>query len=327
MSRPAVLVTGAAGFIGSHLCEALLRRGTAVIGLDNFNSFYDPAVKRSNWACVAELARSLQVPCTLAEGDITDTVFLEQLFSESEIEAVIHLAAYAGVRPSIADPLLYAAVNVDGTVALLEQMRRRGIRRLLFASSSSVYGNNTKVPFSEDDPVDRAISPYAATKKAAEVLCHTWFHLYGITTACLRFFTVFGPRQRPDLAIHKFLRLVMENKPIPFFGDGTMRRDHTYIDDIIDGVLRALDWSSAPSPKYEIFNLGNSRTVTLDELVKTVEQVTGRKAVIDYQPQPPGDVECTYADISRASRVLGYRPRTDLITGMRSEYEWLKQMS
>lgn len=322
---PTILLTGAAGFIGSHVCEALLRRGHAVAGLDSFNDYYDPAVKRRNIGEAAHTARSTGSAFHLAEGDIRDTAFLRRVFMEHRPDAVIHLAAYAGVRPSIDDPRLYAQVNIIGTVNVLECMKEFGVKRLCFASSSSVYGNNLKVPFSESDPVDRAISPYAATKKAGEVICHTYHHLYGVNTACLRFFTVYGPRQRPDLAIHKFTRLMCEGKQIPFYGDGSMLRDHTYIGDIVDGVLRALEWTDSREGRYDIFNLGESRTVSLTELVGAIAHVTGREPVLKRLPMQPGDVLATYADITHAREVLGYDPKTRLEDGLEAFWDWYRR--
>jgi len=319
-----ILVTGGAGFIGSHVCEALLRRGDTVVALDSFNDYYDPRIKRRNIVEVQATATGLHAGFHLAEGDIRDVVFLDHLFSQYSFDAVIHLAAYAGVRPSIENPQLYTEVNVLGTVNVLEAMRKHNVKRHVFASSSSVYGNNKKIPFNESDPVDQAISPYAATKKAGEIMCHTYHHLYDINTACLRFFTVYGPRQRPDLAIHKFSRLIMEGKPIPFYGDGSMRRDHTYISDIVDGVVKALDWTSSIELRYDIFNLGNSQTITLSELVKTIEQVVGKEAVLNRLPQPPGDVDCTYADISHARKVLGFMPGTSIVGGITGFYNSIK---
>lgn len=318
-----VLVTGGAGFIGSHVCEALLRKGIPVVALDSFNDYYDPKIKRRNIKEVMETAQSACVRFTVADGDIRDDLFLEDLFSTHDFDAVIHLAAYAGVRPSIENPKLYADVNVMGTINVLAAMRVHAVKRMIFASSSSVYGNNKKIPFSESDPVDKAISPYAATKKAGEVICHTYHHLYDMSIACLRFFTVYGPRQRPDLAIHKFTRLILEGNPIPFFGDGSMRRDHTYIDDIVAGVMKALDWTETKSPRYDIFNLGNSQAITLTELVQTIEQVVGKKAIINRLPQPPGDVDCTFADIQHAKEILSFNPMTPLRVGLIKYYKSL----
>ncbi|MEA5032163.1 MAG: GDP-mannose 4,6-dehydratase [Sphaerochaeta sp.] len=319
-----ILVTGGAGFIGSHVCEALLHRGDTVIALDNFNEYYDPQIKRRNIGEIQVNATDMHIRFHVVEGDIRDVVFLEYVFSKYNINAVIHLAAYAGVRPSIENPQLYTEVNVLGTVNILEAMKKHNVKRHVFASSSSVYGNNKKIPFSEADPVDHAISPYAATKKAGEIMCHTYHHLYAINTACLRFFTVYGPRQRPDLAIHKFTRLIMEGKPIPFYGDGTMRRDHTYIDDIVDGVVKALDWTFSNELRYDIFNLGNSQTISLSELVQTIERVVGKKAILNRLPQPPGDVDCTYADISHARKVLGFKPEISIISGIARFYDSIK---
>jgi UDP-glucuronate 4-epimerase len=309
-----VLVTGAGGFIGSHLCEALLRRGDEVVGLDNFDTFYDPAVKR----------RNLTVPSadrgfSLLEGDIRD---LDTVRSALQgCQAVVHLAARAGVRPSIEQPLLYQDVNINGTMVILEACRIAEVAKVIFASSSSVYGNNEKVPFSENDTVDYPISPYAATKKAGELLCHTYHHLYDMSISCLRFFTVFGPRQRPDLAIHKFVRLIESGQSIPVFGDGSMRRDFTYIDDIVDGVCRALDRCSA----YHIYNLGNSNPVRLSDLIAHIEDAMGCKADLDRRPLQPGDVQRTYADPQRSREELGFDPQTDIATGLRQFVAWFRE--
>ena len=309
-----VVVTGAAGFIGSHLCQALLARGKRVIGLDNFNDFYDPAVKRRNVAALSDEPRF-----SLMEGDIRDADAVDRVFSP-QTDAVVHLAARAGVRPSIEDPLLYQDVNVQGTCVLLEGARRHGVRRFIFGSSSSVYGNNSKVPFCESDPVDHPISPYAATKKAGELLCHTYHHLFGLNVTCLRFFTVYGARQRPDLAIHKFTRLIEAGEPIPVFGDGTMMRDHTYIDDIIAGVLAAIDRCRG----YAIYNLGESRPVSLSDLISAIERALGRKAIINRLPLQPGDVERTFADVTLARAELGYEPSMDLDEGLRRFVAWFR---
>jgi len=310
-----VVVTGGAGFIGSHLCEALLAQGWDVVGLDNFDTFYDPRVKRRN------LAPSLADPrFRLAEGDILDAPFVERVLGDG-VDVVVHLAARAGVRPSIENPLLYQKVNVEGTAVLIEAARTFGIRRFVFASSSSVYGNNRKVPFHESDRVDHPISPYAATKKAGELLAHTYHHLFGMDITCLRFFTVYGPRQRPDLAIHKFVSLIEAGQPIPVFGDGTMRRDFTYIDDIIAGVLPAIERCTG----YHIYNLGESRPVALSDLIHAIEEALGRKATLERLPPQPGDVDQTYADVTAASADLGYEPSTDLATGLARFVEWFRQ--
>ncbi len=309
-----VLVTGGAGFIGSHLSERLLARGDDVTVLDNFNDFYDPAIKREN----AEAVRA--AGGRIVEGDIRDIEGMGRLFAEGELDAVVHLAAMAGVRPSLADPLHYADVNVRGTLILLEEVRRREGTRFVFASSSSVYGANAKVPFGEADDIHHPVSPYAATKRAGELHCYTHHHLYGIPTTCLRFFTVYGPRQRPEMAIHKFVRAALAGEPIPFFGDGSSRRDYTYVDDIVDGCVRALDRCEG----YEIFNLGESETTSLDELVRLVGEACDREPVIDRRPFQPGDVPVTYADVSKARERLGYAPSTPVREGLRKFVEWYR---
>jgi UDP-glucuronate 4-epimerase len=320
-----ILVTGAAGFIGSHVCERLLAGGHEILALDNFDRFYSPAAKRRNLEACSGHPRF-----RLLEADIRDVDGIEAYLAvdgPAGIDAVVHLAARAGVRPSIEAPLLYSRVNVEGTAAMLELARRRGIRRFVFASSSSVYGNNRKVPFSETDPVDRPISPYAATKQAGELLCHTYHHLYGLSVVCLRFFTVYGPRQRPDLAIHKFTRLMSEGSPIPMFGDGTTERDYTYIDDILQGVEAAMELTAAPDPLYEIVNLGESRTTSLRQLVELIASALGVEPRIDRLPLQPGDVERTYADISRARALLGYAPSTPVEEGIPRFIEWFRSQA
>lgn len=309
-----ILVTGAAGFIGSHLCDALLRSGHAVTGLDCLDDFYDPDVKRRNLAGATRQPRFRFV-----EGDIRDAGCVGGVVVRGQVDAVVHLAARAGVRPSIEQPLLYEDVNVRGTLVILEACRR-GDCKLIFASSSSVYGNNRKVPFAETDPVDDPISPYAATKKAGELLCHTYHHLYGIPTTCLRFFTVYGPRQRPDLAIHKFTRLIESGRPIPVFGDGSMERDFTYIDDIIDGIIRAIERCNG----YKIYNLGESQPIAVRNLVTALEQALGKQAVVNRLPLQPGDVRRTFADVSAAQRDLGYEPRTDIHAGLARFVAWFR---
>jgi UDP-glucuronate 4-epimerase len=320
-----ILVTGGAGFIGSHLCERLLLAGHDLVVIDNFNDFYDPHLKRRNIADVTQTAARCGREFILCEGDIRDGAFVAALFAQEGPEAVIHLAAAAGVRPSIQNPLYYEEVNVRGTMHLLEAARSAGIRPFIFASSSSVYGNNPKVPFAESDPVDHPISPYAATKKAGELICHTYHHLYGMNIACLRFFTVYGPRQRPDLAIHKFTRLILERKPIPLYGDGTTSRDYTYVDDIVDGVVGALAWVCTDEARYDIFNLGESRPVELRRLVEMIEAETGEKALIERMPLQPGDVERTYADIAKSTAMLGYRPTTSIEEGIRAFVRWYRE--
>ena len=311
-----VLVTGAAGFIGSHLCERLLSEGTVVVGLDNFDGFYSRRIKEAN------IAMSLSNKnFKLVEGDIRDAACVEKILSDKKPEMIIHLAAKAGVRPSIEDPIGYEDVNVHGTVVMLEAAKKFGIKKFIFASSSSVYGNNKKVPFSESDNVDFPISPYGATKKAGELICHTYSHLYGMNITCLRFFTVYGPRQRPDLAVHKFSRLIEQGRPIPVFGDGSMMRDFTFIDDIINGVISAINNCDG----YEIYNLGESRPVRLDEMIKAMEKVLGKKAVINKLPEQPGDVKQTYADVTKAKRKLGYNPRTDFAAGLEKFVKWFRE--
>ncbi len=309
------LVTGAAGFIGSHLCRRLLDDGWNVVGVDNFDDFYDPQIKHSNIKGCLE-SENFQ----LVEADIRDSAAMDKVISE-QLEIIVHLAARAGVRPSIARPLLYADVNVKGTMVMLEAAKKHKIEKFIFGSSSSVYGNNKKVPFCEDDNVDFPISPYAATKKAAELICHTYHHLYGICITCLRFFTVYGPRQRPDLAIHKFARLIEQDKPIPVYGDGTMSRDFTYIDDIIDGTVAAMQKCSG----FNIYNLGESRPIVVNDLIVEIEKALGKKAAREYLPHQPGDVERTYADVTKAAAELGYNPQTTIQTGLEKFVTWLRK--
>ncbi|UCE62213.1 MAG: GDP-mannose 4,6-dehydratase [Phycisphaerales bacterium] len=309
-----IVVTGGAGFIGSHLCEALLRTGSKVVALDNFDDFYDPSIKRRNLASALTKDRFV-----LVEGDIRNQDAIAEVIDET-VDAVVHLAARAGVRPSIDQPLLYQDVNVGGTLVLLERCRRFPRCKFIFASSSSVYGNRTKVPFSETDRVDNPISPYAATKRAGELLCHTYHHLFRMDITCLRFFTVYGPRQRPDLAIYKFARLIETGERIPVFGRGGAMRDYTYVDDIVDGVLRAIERCEG----YHIYNLGESQPVALTDLIRAIEEALGRKAVIERLPPQPGDVERTYADVTLACRDLGYRPSTDLTIGLEQFISWLR---
>lgn len=294
-----VFITGVAGFIGSNLALRMLREGWSVTGIDNFDDFYDPGIKR---AAVNKLRG--YTAFQIAEGDIRDRKLLDRIFASEKPDLVIHLAARAGVRPSIEQPELYYDVNVTGTLVLLEAMRNSGIRDLLFASSSSVYGNNQKVPFSETDPVDYPISPYAATKKAGELLCYTYHHLYDFNIFCLRFFTVYGPGQRPEMAIQQFGKKITEGSPITLFGDGNSRRDYTFIDDILSGIIASAEKLSG----YEVINLGNSDTISLIDLVHGIEDTLGKKAVIEWKPMQPGDVEITYADISKAGKLLGYKP-------------------
>lgn len=312
-----ILITGGAGFIGSHLVDRLLSEGEWQVSVvDDFNDFYDPAIKRANVSCHEKDSNY-----RLFEADIRDQAALGTIFAGNSFDCIVHLAARAGVRPSLDQPLLYAETNIIGTLNLLELTRAHGVKQFVFGSSSSVYGINAKVPFSEDDPIRQSISPYAATKAAGELLCHTYTHLYGIHSVCLRFFTVYGPRQRPDLAIHKFARLISEGKPIPVFGDGTTRRDYTFIDDIIAGVRAAIDYRDSD---YEVINLGESRTVELRELISLIEKELGAKAQIDRQPLQPGDVPQTFADITKARRLLGYNPQTQIEDGIRKFVEWFR---
>ena len=311
-----ILVTGGAGFIGSSVVDRLLGRGDEVICLDNFDTFYNPAIKKRN------IKSALKNPSfKLIEGDIRDMELLKRIFGEHRIEMVFHPAARAGVRPSIIDPMLYQDVNIKGTMNLLEMAREHRIRGFVFASSSSVYGTNEKVPFAETDRVDNPISPYAATKKACELIAYTYHHLYGMNITCLRFFTVYGPRQRPEMAIHKFTRLIDQGKPVPMFGDGSSRRDYTYIDDIVDGVIKSID-HNAP---YEIINLGESQTTELRELIGLIEKYLGKKALIEMLPDQPGDVPITYADITKAREVLGYDPSTKAREGVRKFVDWYRE--
>lgn len=311
-----VLITGGAGFIGSHTTAALLNRGDQVVCLDNFNDYYSPERKRKN---VSEFLNN--VDHRLCEGDIRDAERLEEVFAKEKPDKVIHIAAMAGVRPSIKRPLLYEEVNVKGTLNMLEAARRHRVANFLFASSSSVYGGQEKVPFSEDDPIACPISPYAATKAAGEMLCHTYHHLYDLNVTCLRFFTVYGPKGRPDMAPYLFTQWVFEGTEVKMFGDGTTLRDYTYIDDIVSGVVAALDTDLS----YEIINLGNSQTVVLRDFIALVEELVGKKAHIVQLPIQPGDVPRTWADISKARRLLGYDPRIPVEEGMKQFVAWYRQ--
>ncbi|MDH3525595.1 MAG: GDP-mannose 4,6-dehydratase, partial [Acidobacteriota bacterium] len=301
------LITGGAGFIGSHLTRRLLERGDAVTVLDDFNDYYDPGRKRANVA--PYLGRD---GFRLVEGDIRDAARVDGLFREGRFDCVIHLAARAGVRPSLAEPILYEDVNCIGTLRLLEAARRHGPEVFVFGSSSSVYGINEKLPFSEEDPVDRPISPYATTKRAGELLCYNYHHLYGLKTSCLRFFTVYGPAQRPEMAIHKFTRLLARGEPIPIYGDGSSRRDYTYVDDIIDGVVAALDAEFG----FEVLNLGGADTTSLADLVRWIAAELDVEPGMQYLADQPGDVPITYADVAKARRLIGYEPRVPMRKGL-----------
>lgn len=313
-----ILITGGAGFIGSHLTERRLARGDRVVVLDDFNDFYDPALKRAN------VAPHLSNPCyRLVDGDIRDKDLVCRLFEAERFDAVIHLAARAGVRPSIAQPVLYEDVNCVGTLRLLEAAAAHGRPRFLFASSSSVYGINSKLPFAEDDPIEKPVSPYATTKRSGELLVFNYHHLRGLPAVCLRFFTVYGPRQRPEMAIARFIRGVEAGAPIPIYGDGTSRRDYTYIDDIADGVEAAL----AADISFDIVNLGGAQPVTLADLVRAVEAATGRKARLDRLPAQAGDVPVTFASVEKAERLLGFRARVPLAEGLRRSVEWHRRQT
>jgi len=316
LDQKTILVTGGAGFIGSHLVERLRAEGHEVICLDNFDDFYAPEIK---WANIQ--AARMNLHFTLVEGDIRDTECLKKLFEQYRIGKVIHLAARAGVRASIANPQIYEEVNIKGTLNLLEVLKEHPVEQFIFGSSSSVYGINSKVPFSEDDKIEMPISPYATSKRAGELFCYTYHHLYGIPITCLRFFTVLGTRQRPEMAIHKFTRLIDEGKVIEMFGDGSSKRDYTYISDIIDGIMSALEKPF----EFEIINLGDSRTVELRYLIRLIEENLGKKANINQLPPQPGDVPITFADISKARALLDYTPKVDIETGIQKFVAWYRE--
>jgi len=311
------LVTGGAGFIGSHVCERLLRDGHRVWAFDDLNPFYDPKFKQRNLHEIQALAK----PFEFVHGDITDAAALAEIFSSVKFDQVIHLAARAGVRSSLADPALYQRVNVEGTVNVLEAARKNGVKKITIASSSSVYGLNSKVPFSENDVVNSPISPYAASKLACESLGHVWHHIHQMDVAMLRFFTVYGQRQRPDLAIYKFAELMTAGKPIPVFGDGGTARDYTFVSDTLEGIIACTQREFG----FEIFNLGESQTVKLGYLIELLEAALGKKAMIDRQPMQPGDVPVTFADISRARAKLGYDPQIKIELGIKMFAEWFKK--
>jgi UDP-glucuronate 4-epimerase len=314
-----ILLTGGAGFIGSHVAEALIRRGMQLSIVDNLDNFYALSRKRLNLQEIRNAGAY-----EFFEADVRDMDALRKVAEHVQPEIVIHLAARAGVRPSIEQPALYESVNVAGTVNLLEIAREFKVQRLIFGSSSSVYGITNTVPFREDDLETRPISPYAATKLAAELMCYTYTHLYGLTTLCLRFFTVYGPRQRPDLAIHKFTALIESGEPIPVYGDGSMGRDYTYVDDIVAGVIASLEYAPEPKLPFEVFNLGNSHPVRLRELIAQLEAATGKKALQDRLPDQPGDVPITWANIDKARRLLGYSPKTSMEQGLRNFVAWYR---
>jgi len=312
-----ILVTGGAGFIGSHLCERLLSDGVKVICLDNFDSFYDPDIKIKN---AEGMTKKFQDLFELVTGDIRNPDHLKGIFQKNRVDFVIHLAARAGVRPSIADPLLYQNVNIRGTIVLLEACKAYKIKNFILASSSSVYGENQRVPFTEEDLDIQPISPYGATKRSGELLCYSYHHLYGMNTACLRIFTAYGPRQRPEMAIHKFTRLIDRGEKIPIYGDGFSRRDYTYIDDLIEGILGVIRYHKG----FEIYNLGESQTTSLIELIKLIEGAFGKKADIEMLELQPGDVSVTYADITKAKRMLKYQPKVKMEEGIKRFVEWYR---
>lgn len=309
-------ITGGAGFIGSHLIERLISKNHEIFCLDSFNDYYNPAIKWKNIEPVRQHPNY-----KLIEGDILDEPLLEQVFQQNQFNAIVHLAARAGVRPSVLQPKLYEEVNVRGTLNLLEIAKKYQVPKFIFASSSSVYGNNKKVPFSERDAVDNPISPYAATKKTGELICYTYSSLYDISVSCLRFFTVYGPRQRPDMAIHKFTKLIAQDQEIPIYGDGSAKRDFTFITDIVDGIVRTIEKCDG----YNIYNLGESRVVPLMQLIGLVEENLGKKAKIKWLPAQPGDVAITYADISKATRELNYQPKVAIEAGIHAFVEWFNK--
>ncbi|HXR03762.1 MAG TPA: GDP-mannose 4,6-dehydratase [Verrucomicrobiae bacterium] len=329
------LVTGGAGFIGSHVCERLLRDGHKVWAFDDLNNFYDPKFKQRNLKEIQAIAGGRAaaaahrrrgsaaatqsgLPFEFVRGDITERAALDEIFSSVKFDQVIHLAARAGVRPSLADPALYQRVNVEGTVNVLEAARTHRVKKITIASSSSVYGMNSKTPFAESDPIFSAVSPYAASKLACEALGHVWHHIYKMDVAMLRFFTVYGPRQRPDLVIYKFAKLISAGKPISVFGDGTAARDYTFITDTLDGIIACTQREFG----YELFNLGESQTIKLNDLIKLLEKLLGKTAVIDRQPVQPGDVPITFADISKARAKLGYHPQVKIEQGLPKFVDW-----
>lgn len=316
MTKQTVLVTGAAGFIGSHAAEHLLARGFRVIAVDNFCDFYERAWKELNLSSVGGREKF-----DVEEMDITDGVAIDRLVAQAKPDVILHLAGMAGVRPSIEQPTYYARVNVEGTTQMLQAAVNHRVSRFIFASSSSVYGNRSKVPFREDEPVSEPISPYAASKRAGELICYTYWHLYRLPVFCLRFFTVYGPRLRPDLAIHKFTRMIIQGQPIPFYGDGTTARDYTYVDDICAGIVASVERCD----RYRIYNLGNSHPIRLSEMVSSLEKAIGRSAILDRKPMQPGDVEITCADVSRAASELGYSPKVTLDEGLKHFVDWFKK--
>jgi len=310
-----IFLTGGAGFIGSHLTESLLSQGHSVVCVDNFDGFYSRSLKERN---ITEFKDNPNFK--LVEGDIRDINLLSELFASEKFDLIIHLAAKAGVRPSVEDPQEYFEVNINGTINILENANKYGVKKMIFASSSSVYGNNEKIPFAETDFVDHPISPYAASKKSGELLCYTYHSLYDMDISCLRFFTVYGPRQRPDLAIHKFTRLILEDKPIPVYGDGSFKRDFTYVEDTVSGINQAIK----NLKNFNVYNFGNSRTISVLEMIRVLEKSLDKKAIIDFKEQQPGDVQLTCADITKSKKEIGYNPKFDFKLGIQNFVNWIK---
>jgi UDP-glucuronate 4-epimerase len=320
MKDKRILVTGGVGFIGSHLCESLRNSGAEVAAYDNFDSYYSRELKERNASPL------ISAGVRIMEGDIRDEALLKRSIYSFAPDVVVHLAARAGVRPSLEDPKLYVDVNVYGTIKLLEIAREAGIRKIVFASSSSVYGESQADKFRESDSTDHPLSPYGATKKAGELLCYTYHHLFEMSIACLRFFTVYGPRQRPDLAIRKFVRLALDDKELPVFGDGKSSRDYTHIRDILTGIEGAIRWCDAETPRYDIFNLGSSHPVVLNDMIQMIEEAVGKPIRRIALPEQPGDVPRTYADCSKAERELGFKQSVDFREGLREFVEWMKEI-
>lgn len=314
---PKILVTGFAGFIGSHLTERLLEEGHTVIGIDSFNDYYDPKIKERNCSSFKDNKNFI-----FNNFDIREKSKIDDLFSKHKPDCIVHLAARAGVRPSLSEPILYEEVNILGTLNLLEAAKNNGCKKIVFGSSSSVYGECKNVPFKETELDLKPISPYGVTKLNGEKFCYAYNHLHKISTICLRFFTVYGPRQRPDLAIHKFTKLIEEGKPIPVFGNGSFKRDFTYVTEILDGIMASIKYDKT---SFEIFNLGESHTTSVLDLIKLIESALGKKAIIDWQPEQPGDVPQTYADVSKAEKLLGYKPKTKPEEGIKKFVEWYRK--
>ena len=316
LKNKTILITGGSGFIGSTLSESLIENNK-IINIDNFNDFYNQDIKRDNIKKLIGFQNYI-----LIENDIRNAEILDEIFELHKPDIVIHIAAMAGVRPSIKQPVLYEDVNIKGTLNILEAMKKHGVKNLIFASSSSVYGNDSKIPFKEDEPLGKVISPYAATKKSGEDFCYVYHHLYGLNVIALRFFTVYGPRQRPDLAIHKFTRMILNGEPIPFYGDGTTMRDYAYIDDIVRGINNSVEYVLSRENVFEIINLSGNKPVTLNEMVAQIEKATGKKAIINKLPMQPGDVIRTYADISKAQRFLNFQPNMPFEEGIQKFVDW-----